>query len=356
MSLRKMRVHFGRNLFARPGKKNDPPHITDCTRSGTGWFFGGLAAFALLAVAAVNWLAPSATSPETSTATLATESTRIAERQVLGKSQKRKYWRRKYSRKNGYHRTGKSQPMHIRHSPFLPFGAIFSLGPPGKPQPIEEELPPLRPATYRTVCVRMCDGYFFPISAATRSNRFAADEAQCKSSCNAPAKLFVAPSGSGKIDALKDRRGNPYSDLENAYLYRTEYVEDCSCRPQPWSEEAKKLHAYYALKEKQDAGDKLAGAELEELLGSDPMLAADVKQIAKVNSTIARKLRAGGRKRLATHTLPSGDQKTGLMNMLGGPQPALINTKPAKAKKKKRRWKRVTTTQDVFRRNMSTPY
>src|SRR5690606_29512315 len=34
-----------------------------------------------------------------------------------------------------------------------------------------------RHGTYRTVCVRLCDGFFFPISFATTPDRFGADEA-----------------------------------------------------------------------------------------------------------------------------------------------------------------------------------
>ena len=37
--------------------------------------------------------------------------------------------------------------------------------------------------TYRTVCVRLCDGSFYPISFSTTPDNFARDEAQCRSSC-----------------------------------------------------------------------------------------------------------------------------------------------------------------------------
>ncbi|MDB5619630.1 DUF2865 domain-containing protein, partial [Tardiphaga sp.] len=45
--------------------------------------------------------------------------------------------------------------------------------------------------TYRTVCVRTCDGSYFPISFATVQSRFADDERTCKSLCPASdANLF----------------------------------------------------------------------------------------------------------------------------------------------------------------------
>jgi hypothetical protein len=36
-----------------------------------------------------------------------------------------------------------------------------------------------RPGTFRTVCVRTCDGYYFPISYSTVPNRFTDDQNTC---------------------------------------------------------------------------------------------------------------------------------------------------------------------------------
>lgn len=40
-------------------------------------------------------------------------------------------------------------------------------------------------STYRTLCVRTCDGYYFPISFATTPNRFQDDERACQRACPA---------------------------------------------------------------------------------------------------------------------------------------------------------------------------
>ena len=40
-------------------------------------------------------------------------------------------------------------------------------------------------STYRTVCARSCDGYYFPISFATVPSRFGEDEKTCKALCPA---------------------------------------------------------------------------------------------------------------------------------------------------------------------------
>ena len=46
---------------------------------------------------------------------------------------------------------------------------------------------------YRTMCVRLCDGYYFPVSAATTKGRFQRDEQTCRSQCQAPTKLYYYP-------------------------------------------------------------------------------------------------------------------------------------------------------------------
>ncbi|WP_436428603.1 DUF2865 domain-containing protein, partial [Enterococcus faecium] len=46
--------------------------------------------------------------------------------------------------------------------------------------------------TYRTVCARSCDGFYFPISFATVPSRFPDDERTCKALCPASdATLFT---------------------------------------------------------------------------------------------------------------------------------------------------------------------
>ena len=45
--------------------------------------------------------------------------------------------------------------------------------------------------SYRTVCVRLCDGSYFPLSFATTADHFDEDEQLCKSRCGTPAKLYV---------------------------------------------------------------------------------------------------------------------------------------------------------------------
>ncbi len=92
---------------------------------------------------------------------------------------------------------------------------------------------------YRTLCVRMCDGYYFPISYRASSGQLRKDAGQCESSCGVPAKLFYHHNPGGSVEGMVDLEGNRYANLENAFRYRKEYVSSCRCTPQPWSEAAK---------------------------------------------------------------------------------------------------------------------
>ncbi len=117
---------------------------------------------------------------------------------------------------------------------------------------------------YRTVCVRLCDGYYFPISFSTTWDRFARDEQICQSKCASETRLFYHSSNDPNAETLKDRDGNPYEDLVNAFVYRTEYKPSCQCRPQPWTDEARQRHAIYATEEWQQKAVRTARAMARE--------------------------------------------------------------------------------------------
>jgi hypothetical protein len=71
-------------------------------------------------------------------------------------------------------------------------------------------------------CVRTCDGRYFPISASDNASR----AASCNSFC--PASETQVFYGS-PIDDAATETGNPYSELPNAFRYRTELVAGCTC-------------------------------------------------------------------------------------------------------------------------------
>jgi hypothetical protein len=92
--------------------------------------------------------------------------------------------------------------------------------------------------TFRTLCVRTCDGYYYPISFATTPARFADDEATCRATCpNAEVMLFAHRTNEDVRQATSIN-GRLYTDLPTAFRYRTNYDSSCSCRKvgQSWAD------------------------------------------------------------------------------------------------------------------------
>jgi len=85
--------------------------------------------------------------------------------------------------------------------------------------------------TYRTLCVRTCDGYYFPVSYSALPSRFGTDINQCRNQCAAPAELFVYRNPGEEAEQMVSADGRQaYSNLPNAWRYRREYVKGCSCK------------------------------------------------------------------------------------------------------------------------------
>jgi hypothetical protein len=98
--------------------------------------------------------------------------------------------------------------------------------------------------TFRTVCARSCDGYYFPISFATVPGRFADDEHTCKALCpNAEATLYTYRNPGEDISSAVSLSGQPYSQSPNAFKYRQQYDKACSCKAagQTWSDALKNI-------------------------------------------------------------------------------------------------------------------
>lgn len=86
-------------------------------------------------------------------------------------------------------------------------------------------------ATYRTLCVRLCDGYYFPVSFSTLPNHFQRDSEVCQSKCAAPAALYYHQNpGAGVEQMVSASTNQPYTQLKEAFLYRKKYVDGCSCK------------------------------------------------------------------------------------------------------------------------------
>jgi Protein of unknown function (DUF2865) len=83
---------------------------------------------------------------------------------------------------------------------------------------------------YRTVCVRLCDGFYYPIHYSIYGSMVAQDAEQCQQNCAAPAELYVYRNPGQEIEQAISLNGSPYMDLPVALEYRKKYVQGCSCK------------------------------------------------------------------------------------------------------------------------------
>jgi hypothetical protein len=83
---------------------------------------------------------------------------------------------------------------------------------------------------YRSVCVRLCDGFFYPIHYSTYGSQLGQDAQSCQSNCAAPAELYVYRNPGQEIEQAVSLSGSAYMDLPVALRFRKEYVKGCSCK------------------------------------------------------------------------------------------------------------------------------
>lgn len=84
--------------------------------------------------------------------------------------------------------------------------------------------------SYRTLCVRTCDGYYFPISFTTSSRNFKRDQAVCAAMCPAAdVRLYVHRNPGEESEDMVSVDGEPYAKLETAFSYRESYNPSCGC-------------------------------------------------------------------------------------------------------------------------------
>lgn len=102
---------------------------------------------------------------------------------------------------------------------------------------------------FKTVCVRTCDGYYWPVSTSVTSSRFETDAQRCDASCLGEAKLYYQHKDSEDPSTLTGLDGTPYTSLKSAFLYRKTLISGCGCRPAPWSTAEVARHQVYKMAE-----------------------------------------------------------------------------------------------------------
>jgi hypothetical protein len=98
--------------------------------------------------------------------------------------------------------------------------------------------------TYRTLCVRTCDGYYFPISYSTQPARFHDDERTCQAMCPAAEVTLYTHRNPGEdVNQAISTAGRNYTELPTAFAYRKTFNASCSCKApgQTWADALKQL-------------------------------------------------------------------------------------------------------------------
>lgn len=116
---------------------------------------------------------------------------------------------------------------------------------------------PAKSKTFRTVCVRLCDGALTPISFATTHERLALDALRCRKSCGTPSKLYIQANPASDTDKLVDLDGKPYGELATAFKFRTSYDAACTCRPHAWQSIAQARHRIFEIQARLRRGREL---------------------------------------------------------------------------------------------------
>ena len=115
-------------------------------------------------------------------------------------------------------------------------------------QPSDVQTLPLNPdqpldatgaeAGSKAVCVRTCDGAFFPVSYSASQGRLSGLDDMCHALCpNADVSLYTYPP-SGQIEQAVSINGAKYMDMPNALKYRTSLDPTCTCKRkgESWAE------------------------------------------------------------------------------------------------------------------------
>lgn len=152
--------------------------------------------------------------------------------------------------------------------------------------------------SYRTMCVRTCDGFFFPISFQASRGRLKTDANVCSALCpGTETRLYYHGTGQEAEQAIAADSGEPITRLPNAFVYRTRVVPGCACgKPDPrllpaaagglrgWGREAARLidPSNVTLPRPRPSADQDPETQATQLAGFDPQpVTAKIEAVAE---------------------------------------------------------------------------
>ena len=87
--------------------------------------------------------------------------------------------------------------------------------------------------TFRTICVRVCDGYYYSLSHTGSRRRFQQDAERCKGQYPpGEAVLFYHPFPGDDVSRARTLDGKRYADQEYAFAYRSTFMPQCAAQLQ----------------------------------------------------------------------------------------------------------------------------
>jgi hypothetical protein len=162
---------------------------------------------------------------------------------------------------------------YVRRQPLAssatsPYWRPFGLFSPYRADDGYDQLPPPDRTTYRTLCVRMCDGFYFPISHAASSAALTRHAEECTAACGGDARHFYHANPGGDVEDMVDLTGRAYASYPTAFRYRKTLVKGCRCRPNPWSETERARHRAYATAQAPSIGPLQSGTPAADALAA----------------------------------------------------------------------------------------
>ena len=136
----------------------------------------------------------------------------------------------------------------------------------------------------QAVCVRTCDGGFFPMNTSVRHNQDSLNEL-CTALCPGTQVAVFSRNPNSEIKTAVSLDGTPYMDLPNALKFQKSFDAACTCRP-PGKSWVEALAGAENALGSQRKGDILVTPEKSAEL-SRPTLDAKARSQLLKNSTVA---------------------------------------------------------------------
>lgn len=154
------------------------------------------------------------------------------------------------------------------------------------------EIRPRFSGTFRTLCVRTCDGYFFPVAYSTPAEELDRDAAACRAQCpGTDVELYVHRAPDEEAERMVSLSGVPYTDLPAAFRYRQAGFarpQSCGCgAPRSFSIIAGE-HPAPGTADPVGAGEPAAGSSVVPLPRRRPDPAADPESLANRDGGLDR--------------------------------------------------------------------